>query len=226
MQQLNEFLKPAPGIDSDNPVIERKAMNVCKGLKEPSEKARSLFYWVRDEIKYSPLVNINDLQNYRASRTLERGRGFCVEKAALLASFARATGIPARVHLADIRNHLVSDRLIKVMGTNLFSCHGYSELYLEGKWLKATPAFDLAMCRENRIVPVEFDARQDGILHSHNLDGELHIEYVRDRGFYAGVPMDEILADWLHVYGIDSLERLKRYLEEEKDRIASRDQEV
>jgi transglutaminase-like putative cysteine protease len=218
MQHLSEFLRPAPGLDSDNPDIGRTAKDLCMGLKEPSDKARRLFYWVRDEIKYTPLVSIDTLQNYRASQTLERGRGFCVEKAALLAALARAVGIPARVRLADIRNHLVSDRLIKVMGTNLFSCHGYSELYLEKKWVKATPAFDLAMCRENRIAPVEFDARHDGIFHSHNLDGELHIEYVRDRGFYTGVPMDEILADWLQVYGIDSLERLKRYLEEEKDR--------
>ena len=216
MQQADEFLRPAPGIDSDNPDIEQKAKDLCWGLKDAADKARSLFYWVRDEIKYTPLVPVDALQNYRASQTLERGTGFCVEKAALLAALARAAGIPARVHLADIRNHLISPRLIKVMGTDLFSCHGYSELYLEEKWLKATPAFDLAMCRENRIAPVEFDARQDGVFHSHNLDGELHIEYVSDRGFYTGVPMDEILADWLQVYGTDTLERLKRYLEEER----------
>ena len=29
------------------------------------------------------------------------------------------------------------------MGTNLFSCHGYTELYINGTWVKATPAFDL-----------------------------------------------------------------------------------
>ena len=214
MQQLNDFLKPAPGIDSDNPDIKKKAEDLCKGLEKPAERAGNLFYWVRDNIKYTPLVHINDLQNYKASSTLKREKGFCVEKAALLTAFCRAVGIPARVHLADIRNHLIPPRLNKLMGTNLFSCHGYSELYLKNKWIKATPAFDLAMCRENRIVPVEFDAGKDGILHSHNMDGKLHIEYVRDREFYVGVPMDEILAEWLQVYGMDSLERLKRYLEE------------
>lgn len=218
MQQLNEYLRPAPGIDSDNPDIERKAGELCGSLKDIADKAKSLFYWVRDEIRYTPLVPLDALQDYQASKTLERGRGFCVEKAALLAALARSAGIPARVHLADIRNHLIPSRLIKVMGTDLFSCHGYCELYLEERWVKATPAFDLAMCRENRIAPVEFDAKRDGIFRSHNLDGELHIEYIRDRGFYTGVPMDEILADWLRVYGADSLERLKRYLEEERAR--------
>lgn len=216
MQQLSEFLKPAPGIDSDNPDIKKMAEDLCKGLEKPAEKAGRLFYWVRDSIKYVPLVHVEDFRNYRASQTLVRGSGFCVEKAALLTALCRAIGIPARLHLADIRNHLIPARLVKVMGTDLFICHGYCELYLGRNWVKATPAFDLAMCRENRIVPVEFDVHKNGIFHSHNLDGELHIEYVRDRGTHAGVPLDMIFAAWFQFYGLDSLERVKRYLEEEK----------
>ena len=218
MQQADEFLRPAPGIDSDNPKIRHKADELCEGLEDASEKAAKLFYWVRDHIKYTALVSIQDLQKYRASRTLVRGKGFCVEKAALLIAFSRATGIPARLHLADIRNHLIPDNLMKVMGTDLFICHGYCEVSIGEKWVKATPAFDLAMCRENRIMPVEFDVKKDGILHSHNLNGERHIEYVRDRGIRADVPMDEILALWVESYGADSIERLKQYLEQEKAR--------
>ena len=216
MEQLNDFLSPTPGIDSDNESVRVKAVEVTRGLDTVSDRAGSLFYWVRDEIKYEPLVEIEILEGYRASRTLGRGRGFCVEKAALLAAFARVVGIPARVHLADIRNHLIPKKLVKVMKTNLFACHGYSELYINGKWVKATPAFDQAMCREKRIRPVEFDAEEDAIFHSHNLDGELHIEYVKDRGYYADVPINDILASWIEVYGSESLERLNQYMEEEK----------
>lgn len=211
-------MRPAPGIDSDNPHIRRKAEALCSGLKRDADKAEKLFYWVRDSIKYVPLVHVEEFRNYRASQTLERRRGFCVEKAALLTAFCRATGIPARLHLADIRNHLIPARLVKVMGTDLFICHGYCELYVGENWVKATPAFDLAMCRENRIIPVEFDVQKDGIFHSHNLDGELHIEYVRDRGIHAGVPLDMIFAAWFQVYGMGSLERVKQYLEEERAR--------
>ncbi|OEU44660.1 MAG: hypothetical protein BBJ60_09530 [Desulfobacterales bacterium S7086C20] len=216
MEQLDDFLSPTPAVDSDNESIRAKAEEVTKGLEKAPDKARSLFYWVRDEIKYEPLVAIEVLEGYRASRTLGRGKGFCVEKAALLAAFARVVEIPSRLHLADIRNYLIPEKLVKVMDTNLFACHGYSELYINGKWVKATPAFDQAMCQEKRIRPVEFDAEEDAIFHSHNLDGELHIEYVKDRGCYADVPMDHILDTWLEVYGAESIERLNKYMEEEK----------
>jgi hypothetical protein len=103
------------------------------------------------------------------------------------------------------------------MGTNLFNYHGYTELYINGKWVKATPAFDLKMCHKNRIIPVEFDAQNDAILQSHNLDGKLHIEYVRDHGCREDVPVDEILASWEKNYGLEAQqERLNHLIEAEK----------
>ena len=216
MNRMERYLKPTAAIDSDNPSIKEKAQNLIRGKCETTDKAKSLFYWVRDEIKYNPFVPLEVLENYRASKTLERGQGFCVEKAAVLAALARAVGIPARLHLADIRNHLVSDRLSEVMGTNLFSYHGYTELYISDKWVKATPAFDLKMCQANRIVPVEFDGKNDAIFHSHNLDGQLHIEYVADHGCRVDVPVDEIIAAWEQHYGLKAQEQLNRFIEAEK----------
>jgi len=140
---IEDYLKPTATIDCDNQLIREKAWNLIKGTNDTAAKAKNLFYWVRDEIKYNPLVPLEIFESYRASETLKRGEGFCVEKAAILAAFARAVGIPARLHFADIRNHLVSSRLLEVMGTNLFSYHGYTELYILRKWVKATLAFDL-----------------------------------------------------------------------------------
>ena len=213
---MERYLRPTPTIDCDNDSIKRKAENLSKGQQGVAGKAKSLFYFVRDEIEYTPLVPLDLFEHYQASKTLERGKGFCVEKAALLAAFARAVGIPARLHLADIRNHLVPDRLKELMGTDLFSYHGYSELYIEGKWVKATPAFDLRMCQKNRIIPVEFDGKNDAMFHSHNLDGKLHIEYVQDHGHYVDVPVDEILAAWAKVYKMESTEQFYRFVESEK----------
>jgi transglutaminase-like putative cysteine protease len=214
---MERYLKPAARIDSGHPSIKGKAQSLIKGKREAADKAKSLFYWVRDEIKYNPFLTLEFSESFRASKTLERGQGFCIEKAALLAAFARAVGIPARLHFADIRNHLVSGRLLKVMGTNLFSYHGYTELYIDGKWVKATPAFDLKMCHKNRIIPVEFDGQNDAILYSHNLDGKLQIEYVKDHGYREDVPVDEILAAWDKYYGLEAhQERLNRIVEAEK----------
>jgi len=217
VNRMERYLKPTATIDSDHPSIKEKAHNIIRDKQEITDKAKSLFYWVRDEIKYNPFLAIEFSENFRASRTLEKRQGFCIEKATVLAAFARAVGIPARLHFADIRNHLISDKLLKVMKTNLFSYHGYTELYINGKWIKATPAFDLKMCHKNRIIPVEFDAQNDAILHSHNLDGKLHIEYIEDHGYREDVPVDEILARWEKDYGLEAQrKRLNRFIEAEK----------
>lgn len=213
---IQDYLKPTTTIDSDNQLIREKAWNLTKGANDTAAKAKNFFYWVRDEIEYNPLVPLEIFESYRASDTVKRRAGFCVEKAAVLAALARAAGIPARLHFADIRNHLVSPRLLEIMGTNLFSYHGYTELYIDGKWIKATPAFDRKTCQEHRIIPVEFDGQNHALFHSHNSDGNLHIEYVKDHGHRLDVPVEEILAAWMQHYGVGAQERLNRALREEK----------
>lgn len=215
MQDIDVFLKPTPTIDSDNKLIREKAEELSKGKSKDGEKAITIFYWVRDNIKYTPVVPMEVMETFSAGNTLRRGKGFCVEKAALLSALSRAAGIPARVHFADIRNHLVSEKLLSLMNTNLFAFHGYSELHIDGRWIKATPAFDLTMCQENGFRPVEFNARDDAIFHSHNLEGKLHIEYVNDRGYFSDVPVDDILSTWLEIYNPEVIEGVNKYLEEE-----------
>jgi hypothetical protein len=218
MEQTEKYLLPTQGIDSDNVVIKQKAEDLIDGQGTNAEKAKTLFYWVRDQIKYTPIVPDEVFDGYRASDTLRRKKGFCVEKASLLAAFARAVGIPARIHLADIRNHLISERLMEVMQTNLFACHGYCEMFLGGDWIKATPAFDLVMCQENRIKPVEFDGKQDAIFHSHNVDGELHIEYVKDRGYYDHVPLDYMITTFEEIYGSEMVGRVNQFIQNATDK--------
>jgi transglutaminase-like putative cysteine protease len=120
------------------------------------------------------------------------GQGFCIGKAALLAACARASGIAARVGFADVKNHLTSPRLAKTMGSDLFVFHGYAELLVDGRWVKATPAFNLALCRKFRVKPLEFDGRSDSIFHPFDEDERRHMEYLRERGSYADVPIAEI----------------------------------
>ena len=125
---------------------------------------------------------------------LRRERDFCIPKAVLLAALARARGIPARLGFADVRNHLATPRLLQAMGTDLFIYHGYTELHLEGKWVKATPAFNLGLCEKAGVKPLEFDGRSDSVFHQYDRSGRRHMEYVRDHGSYADLPYAEILA--------------------------------
>src|SRR3954452_8311942 len=188
---LIPYLQPGRFIDSDNPKVAAFAAEHAKGGDE-RERAVSLYYAVRDGVRYNPFQNFMADDAYRASACLERHVGWCVSKAALLAASARAAGIPARVGFADVKNHLTTPELTAKMGTDLFVYHGYAELQLDGKWVKATPAFNLALCTRFRVKPLEFDGREDSIFHPFDEDNRRHMEYVRWRGTYADVPAGEI----------------------------------
>ena len=128
---------------------------------------------------------------FRASAVLEAGEGFCVGKASLLAARARAAGSKARL-VARTKNHLTTPRLAETR-YDLFIYHGYTDLRLDGRWVKATPAFNLARrtCSPGKAVELS-DGRADSIFHPFDADDRRHMEYLRDRGVHADVPVDEI----------------------------------
>jgi transglutaminase-like putative cysteine protease len=188
---MNEYLKPGRFLDSDHPKVVSFAREHAKGESERA-KAVSLYYAVRDGVRYNPFQNFTSDEAYRASACLDTRMGWCVSKAALLSACARAAGIPARVAFADVKNHLTTPALTAKMGTDLFVYHGYSELYLDGRWVKATPAFNLSLCTKFRVKPLEFDGETDSIFHPFDEDNRRHMEYVRDRGAFADVPAADI----------------------------------
>jgi len=208
--QMGKYLEPTFVIDCNNPSIQEKTKDLTKEQEDISEKAKSLFYFVRDGIKYNIYVSKSLPEHFRASNTLSKREGYCVQKAVLLVALARATGIPAGLGFARLRNNLLPEKTLKWLGTNILPFHGYAELYLNGKWVKATPAFDLKMCEKNRIVPVEFDGNNDAVFHSHNQDGKLHIEYLKDLGHYYDLPLDKLWNAIIQTCGGKALEPPKR----------------
>jgi len=197
------YLKPTFAIDSNSKVVKKKATLLTEKYASQKDKAKELFYFVRDEIKYIPYPPLS-IEGYRASKTLQRREGYCVQKAVVLTSLARAVGIPSRLGFADIRNHLAPKDLVELMGTNLFVYHGYSELWLNNRWVKSTPAFDIGMCNKFDLKPVEFDGLTDAVFHERNRNGELHIEYVKYHGAYADLPFKEIMRAFIDEYPIAS----------------------
>jgi transglutaminase-like putative cysteine protease len=196
---MKEFLESARFVDSAHPAVVAFSKKFASG-SSPTEKAISLYYATRDEIRYNPFLDFSDPGVFRASSVLEADEGFCIGKAALLAATARVAGIPARVGFADVKNHLTTPRLAETMGSDLFVYHGYTELHLEGRWVKATPAFNLALCRRFRVKPLEFDGRNDSIFHAFDEDERRHMEYLRDRGSFADVPTEEIQRAFREAY--------------------------
>jgi transglutaminase-like putative cysteine protease len=198
---VKEYLEPARYIDSAHAAVVDFSRKNSSG-KNQTERAVSLYYAVRDGIRYNPFLDFSQEESYRASQCIAAGEGFCVGKAALLAACARADGIPARVGFADVKNHLTTPALRERMGTDLFVYHGYTELLLDGKWVKATPAFNVELCRRFRVKPLEFDGRADSIFHPFDEEDRRHMEYLRDRGSHADVPVAEIMQAFREAYPV------------------------
>jgi transglutaminase-like putative cysteine protease len=188
---LGTYLASGEYIDSDHPAVRAFAAAHAHGECD-LERGVSLYYAVRDEIRYNPFLDFTLPSAFRASDCIAAGEGFCIGKASLLAATARAAGIPSRIGFADVKNHLTTPRLLEFMGRDEFIYHGFAELMLEGNWVKATPAFNLALCKKFRVKPLEFDGRSDSIFHPFDADDRRHMEYLRDRGSFADVPVAEI----------------------------------
>ena len=205
MESLDKYLKPTAAIDWDNKAVERKARELTRGLKTDREKAIALYYFVRDKIKHNPYAPGLAPEEFKASLILQRGNGYCQHKALLLVALARAAGIPARPGYADVRDHMLSPKFRAMIGgDNLLIQHGYAELYIDGKWIHASPTYDLGTCDKIGFVPVEFDGIHDARDPAFNQRGEPHIEYVKDHGTYDDFPWDFILSyrqEWVSSIG-------------------------
>ncbi len=194
-------LQPARFVDSDSPDVVAFARQAVGDATDTIDKARRLYLAVRDGLRYNPFVIDHDPRSFTASHTLKSGFGFCVTKAAVLAAASRAEGIPARLGFADVRNHLTTPKLQRLMGTDVFAYHGYVELWLRGRWVKATPAFNASLCVRARIQPLEFDGENDSIYHPFDLEGRRHMEYLRHRGVFLDIPFDAMMTCFAELYG-------------------------
>jgi len=199
MTEHTDYLAATPFVDSGNPAITAFAQDAISAAQTVKDRAIALYGAVRDSIQYDPYLDFQDPGVFRASTVLETGKGFCVGKSAVLAAAARASGIPARPGYADVRNHLTSRRLREMLG-DTFYWHSYTELAIDGKWVKCTPAFDAALCERANIAPLAFDGVNDSLFHPFDPAGRRHMEYLTDRGAYADVPFATILADFKKFY--------------------------
>jgi transglutaminase-like putative cysteine protease len=191
------YLSPTSVIDSDSRPVRAFADEITACMTDPVQKAVHLFYAVRDGIRYDPYMPFTRPAHYRASRTLRVGRGFCIPKAVLLCALGRCCNIPSRLGFAT----LTSPRLAEYMGTDLFVYHGYTEFFLGGRWVKATPTFNIELCRRHRVDPLDFDGVNDALFQSFNREKRQFMEYVEIHGTSDDVPVDRIVAAWKQVYG-------------------------
>jgi len=201
--EMLQYIQPSPCVDSDNVTIIEYARKNAGDSTDPKNQAVSLYYAVRDNIRYDPYTLDISIEGLRASMTLRSGRGWCVSKAILLAACCRVMKIPAKLGFADVRNHLTTARMREAMKTDIFFWHGYTSIFLHGVWVKATPAFNIELCQRFRLKPLEFDGTNDSIYHPFDLEGNQHMEYLGYRGEYVDVPLDKMMETFRIEYSAD-----------------------
>ena len=207
-----KYLLPGPAVLSDHPDMIDLAGNIVAGAESDADQAVLLFNLVRDSIRYNPYVPFWDISHYTAPATLKRGKGYCVQKSILLVTLARAAGIPARLGFGDITNHLLPDGLKDYLGSNIMTYHCWAELYMSGRWCKATPSFELPLCEKMGWRLVEFDGRSNALLPETDLAGRKHVSYDRFHFTSETVPLDVIIPAWKGVYGAERVDRWRKEL--------------
>ena len=200
---MEEFLRPTGTIESDHPQVRDRARQLTRGSATDVERAVKLFAFVRDEIRYNIYMISMVAKEFRASFVLEAKKGYCVQKAVLLAALSRAAGIPNRIAFARIRNQRVPAKLYARTGTRVFPAHGFNQFHLEGRWVSAAATFDRRLCEKVGVPPVEFDGTSDALLPQQALDGGPYIEYLEHYDPAADLPLEWIVERTSKIWGID-----------------------
>lgn len=203
MNELDIYLRPNFFEDADHPAVLAYAREHTQVDSNDVENAVSLYYAIRDGFRYNPWDVVPLKSAFKASFVALRDRrrgGHCIDKANLLAACARGVGIPSRLHFANVRNHIGTEALERLLGTDVLVFHGYAELFLEGRWVAATPAFNKELCDHLGVAPLEFDGRKDSIFQQYDRQGGKFMEYLHDYGTFAELPFELMISEWRRHY--------------------------
>jgi len=184
-----DFLSPTYFFDYDSEEIQDLVAEFKNTTLTEKEVSIGLYNKVRDTWRYNPYSLSFNREKYRASEIVKRPKGHCIDKSIILIAGLRALGIPARIHLAKVKNHIAVDRLIEKFGSNELTPHGMVDAYINGKWLKLSPTFNASLCEMLHVTPLDFDGENDAVLQEFNEEGTQFMEYLEDYGHFEDVPI-------------------------------------
>jgi len=171
-----------------------------KDLDSEKEKLCSWYLYVRDNWSYNPYNIYTRKEAYVASEISKRKSNHCIDKSIIFISGLRLMGIPARLHLAKVKNHISAERIIEKLGTDELAPHGYVDVFYKNKWTKASPIFDKDLCHFLNVEPLEYDGSEDSIFQEFDKEGGKFMEYLEDYGSYDDVPFVRIIGIMREVY--------------------------
>ncbi|MDG1333959.1 MAG: transglutaminase-like domain-containing protein [Crocinitomicaceae bacterium] len=184
------YLNASYFFDFENDLVQNLVAEFDNESLSDKDKAIALYTKVRDDWKYDPYSISLSKETYKASDIANKRMGNCVEKSIILIACLRAVGIPSRLHLGKVKNHIAVERLTEKFGSNELTPHGMVNVFLDNKWLKISPAFNASLCELLNVQPVDFDGETDSFLQQFDSKGSKFMEYTDDYGHFEDVPVE------------------------------------
>jgi transglutaminase-like putative cysteine protease len=197
-----KYLKSTYYFDYETDEIQKLIQEFKVDSLSNKEKAKQIYLKIRDNWRYNPYRISLSKQNYKASVISKKTETHCIDKSILLIACLRGLQIPAKIHLAKVKNHIGVERLVEKFGTNEISPHGMVSVFLDEKWLKVSPAFNKELCLKCNVAPLEFDGENDSVFQEFDNLGNEFMEYLEDYGTFEDVPMDFIIKNFKDNYPI------------------------
>lgn len=193
MENREIYLKPTEFLDYDHSAFDIYLKDIPTDLSEKA-LAVALYRKVRDGFLYDPYHLDLTPEGLKASAVISKKRAWCVEKSTLLAACARKMGIPSRLGYAIVTNHIGVEKLVSYLQKEEIVFHGYVELFIDGKWIKCTPAFDQRICGISGVEPLDWDGETDSMFQEFT-SGKKFMEYKHFYGEFEDVPIDLMNAE-------------------------------
>ncbi len=199
---MKEYLCETPFLDFQHVSFDAFTAGIDPNLPE-KEKAIALYFLVRDAFLYDPYHLDLTNEGLKASNVLSKKRSWCVEKSSVLAACLRKCGIPSRLGYAIVTNHIGVEKLTHYLRREEIVFHGFVDVYLNGKWVKCTPAFDQRICRVSGVTPLDWDGEKDSLFQEFD-QGKKFMEYKHFYGTFNDVPIElmnaEMKAHYPHLF--------------------------
>lgn len=199
---MKEYLCETPFLDFQHDSFDAFTVEIDSNLTE-KEKAIALYFLVRDAFLYDPYHLDLTSEGLKASNVLSKKRSWCVEKSSVLAACLRKFGIPSRLGYAIVTNHIGVEKLTNYLRRDEIVFHGFVDVFLNGKWVKCTPAFDQRICRVSGVTPLDWDGETDSLFQEFD-QGQKFMEYKHFYGTFNDVPIElmnaEMKAHYPHLF--------------------------
>lgn len=195
---MENYLQPTDCLDFNHADFEEFLKNFNPS-SDGKQTAVDLYFFVRDAFLYDPYHLDLRPSGLVASSILHKKRAWCVEKAIVLAAAARKYGIPSRLGYAIVTNHIGVERLLHYLRRPEIVFHGYVELFINGEWIKCTPAFDKRICKVSGVTPLDWDGETDSLFQAYEGEQQF-MEYLHDYGSFEDVPIELMNAEMKTYY--------------------------